>query len=806
MLAIRICTLLVFLCSGVVLAQSGATVRGRVTDGRGASIGGAVVTLYARDRLVSLATVTDETGSYSFRALPAGEYIVQAEASGFARQTRTVTVKGETTLDLALDPAGVSASVVVSAADGAQTIDEVAKSISVVDRLEMEERDKIFIADALRRVPGLRVQQLGTPGALVSIKTRGLRNQDTAVLLDGFRLRDPSAPQADATAFLSDLVVTNLDRVEVLRGSGSSTYGTNAIGGVVQILTDAGGGPTRGELLVEGGGLGLFRGRAQLAGGAAADRFIYSLGVGHVNTTRGLDGDDRARNTSAQGRAQVFFTPNVTLTARLYAVDSFLQLNESPQAIGTLPSSGIIQAVPLPLAELRRYETGTPLSRLNIGGANFIPQADDPDNSQAQRFVSGAARLTVRLRDDVGFTLGYQALDARRVYRDGPAGVSPFEPRGNTRSDYGGLVQTLDARFDLEPFDGNRLVIGYEFEDESFDNRSAPPNRADASRVRATERSHAFYVQDSMRALDDRLQVLLAFRAQRFALERPRFEPLARAPYQNVVFTAPPNAYTGDGAIAYTFRSTDTKLRAHVGNGYRAPSLFERFGTFFSGFFGYSVYGDPRLRPERALSVDGGLDQSFADGRVRASGTYFYTRLQETIEFDFSGAINPATDPFGRFGGYLNRAGGLARGVEASLEAAPARALKLFAAYTYTNSIQRQPQVAGSGVIRSLVIPKHQFNLLATQRLAQHLTVAFELTATSSYLAPIFDPSSFASRVYRFRPLVKADLSASYALPLAERKTLRLFGTVENLFDRANYESGFRTPGATARAGAALSF
>src|SRR5690606_15083678 len=163
-------------------------------------------------------------------------------------------------------------------------------------------------------------------------------------------------------------------------------------------------------------------------------------------------------------------------------------------------------------------------------------------------------------------------------------------------------------------------------------------------------------------------------------------------------------------------------------------------GASFSSFFGYSVYGDPRLRPERSISVDGGLDQTFLSSRIRASATYFYTRLQETIEFDFSGAINPATDPFGRFGGYLNRPGGIARGVELSAETSVARSLSISAAYTYTNSIQRTPQVAGSGVIRSLVIPAHQFNVLVTQRFARRLTLNFDLAATSSYLAPIYDP------------------------------------------------------------------
>jgi vitamin B12 transporter len=246
-------------------------------------------------------------------------------------------------------------------------------------------------------------------------------------------------------------------------------------------------------------------------------------------------------------------------------------------------------------------------------------------------------------------------------------------------------------------------------------------------------------------------------------------------------------------------RATKSKLRAHVGNGYRAPSLFERFGTsFFGGFF--SPLGDPRLRPERSIAFDAGLDQSVGDNRLRLSATYFYTRLQEVIGFDFSGAINPQSDPFGRFFGYLNTGGGLARGLELSATLSPTRTLEVFTSYTYTNSDQRTPQVSGSGVISSLVVPPHQFSAVANQRIGRRIFVNFDLTATSDYLAPVFPG------VYRFKNLIKVDLGGSYELSFTERRRLRLFGYLDNLFDRDNFESGFRTPGRTGRAGASLSF
>jgi iron complex outermembrane receptor protein len=806
---------LISLCAPFLFAQTTATpaaIGGRVMDAAGAGVGGAIVTLYARaPQFQRLTAITDASGAYRFESLAAGEYLIEADARGFAPAiAQKVRVeRGQTTLDLALEVAGVRAEVVVTAADTPQPVDEVSKAVTTIGARELDERDEYSIPEALRVVPGLRVQQLGGPGALLSIKTRGLRNQDTAITIDGLRFRDPSSPQGDASGYLSDLHVTNVSRVEVLRGSGSSLYGTNAIGGVVNIITDEGGGPLRGSVLAEGGSLGFFRGRAQIAGGTGANRVVYSAGVSHLNVTRGIDGDDAARTTSGQGRAGFRLTPTATLTARLYAADSFTQLNEDARPVaGALPG-GVVRAVPLSRTELSRFETGTPDFRLTNGAATFIPSTNDADAARATRFFSGALIFTQRLAESFGYTVSYQGNRTNGAFYDGPAGTG-FEPFGTTRADFAGRAHTLNARADFRLGRANLVTAGYEFERERFVNRSftsfAP---ADDYSVDVVERSHTFFIQDQVRLLQDRLQLSAAFRTQRFTLSRPELVPFARSPFARFDFDSPPNAYTGDGSIAYSFRTTGTKLRAHVGNGYRAPSLYERFGSFYDPrpFGGnapqFSAFGDPRLSPERSIAFDAGLDQTFAGTRARASATYFYTRLQEVIAFDFTGLV-VQPDPFERFGGYVNTRGGLARGVELSLDAAPSRALDVRASYTYTNADERTPRVGD--VIRSFAIPDHQFNLTATQRIGRRLFFNFDFTASSDYLAPVFNPSTFGSVVYRFDGNAKADAGANYTLPLGESRALRFFGYMENLFGREYFENGFRTPGRTAKAGAQFSF
>jgi iron complex outermembrane receptor protein len=805
----QVITIVTFLLFAVVSSHAAdkpvSTLTGRITDPQSAAVIGAEVNLYTRDSMTHFHTTTNGNGEYRFERLLPGEYLLEVEAVDFGRSIRqqiTLQEGSLSTHDVALTLAGHQDEIVVTASGTPQSVDEVSKAITTIDSQEIDDRDEFAVSEALRNVPGLRVQQQGGPGAFTNIKVRGLRNEDTAVLIDGLRFRDAAAPQGDASGLLEDLVSTNLDRLEVLRGSGSSLYGTNAIGGVINMVTAEKGGRTHGSLLAEGGSLGLFRGRAQIGGGLKNDRITYGLGITHLNVWNGVDGDDAARNTGGQGKVSIHFSPTTTLWARVYAADTFLQVNTSPEAVGLLPPSGIINAVPLALDQLRRYEQGTPISELNLGSATYIPSANDPDSSRAANFVSGAVSFSQQATSALGYTITYQGLKSHRGFFDGPGGVS-FQPFGNTRADYDGQIHTLNARSSVKLGNYNFLDTGYEFENEHYLNRNFPESASDNSVVDVTQRSHTFFAQDQVRLLRGRLQFSAAFRAQFFNLRDPQFTPAENAPYAGLTFRSPPTAYTGDGSVAYFFQKTGTKIRAHVGNGYRVPSLYERFGTYYSSF-GYSTYGDPRLRPDRSVAVDSGVDQSLWKDRLRLSATYFYTRLQQVIIFDFSGAIDAGTDPFGRFGGYRNTNGGLARGLEVSATAAATSSLDLRLAYTYTNADERQPIV--ENIIRSFIIPNHQFSALVTQRVGRRFFINFDLTTSSDYLAPIFNPVDFSSRAYRFHGLVKADLGGSYRWALSDLRAVRFYGKVDNILNRQDYESGFRTPGAVGIGGVQFEF
>jgi iron complex outermembrane receptor protein len=200
--------------------------------------------------------------------------------------------------------------------------------------------------------------------------------------------------------------------------------------------------------------------------------------------------------------------------------------------------------------------------------------------------------------------------------------------------------------------------------------------------------------------------------------------------------------------------------------------------------------------------VDTGIDQSLLSDKLRLSATYFYTHLQRVIVFDFSGLINPATDPFGRFTGYLNTTGGFARGVEFNANWATTRSLTFSGSYTYTDARELTPLVPD--VYRSFVIPRNQYTAFAVERLGQRAFVDFTFEATDSYLAQVY--SNFSSGAFRFPGLKRAGLGGSYRIPMSEDKGIRIFARAENLFNQTYYESGFLTPGLTARGGLQFEF
>jgi len=164
-----------------------------------------------------------------------------------------------------------------------------------------------------------------------------------------------------------------------------------------------------------------------------------------------------------------------------------------------------------------------------------------------------------------------------------------------------------------------------------------------------------------------------------------------------------------------------------------------------------------------------------------------------------------AVDPLGlgRFSGYVNQPGGISRGIETYVEAAPWRNADRRASYTYTDSDRFLPT---RGLQPEYVIPKHLFGIRLIQRYRSFL-ISFDLNRTGDYLAPVFENDfSFRTAELTFPGYTKVDLFGSYERRVAERITITFFGGADNLFDARYFENGFRAPGIMARGGVDLRF
>lgn len=204
-------------------------------------------------------------------------------------------------------------------------------SVSVVSGEQLRRSGQPLLQDALRGLPGLDIVRSGGVGQQTSVFLRGTESRHTKVLLDGIPLNDPSGP---SRAFdFSTLTVDNIERVEILRGPQSTLYGSDAIGGVINIITRRGEGPRQIRFRTLAGRYGTFQQSASMSG--STDRMYYSLGGSFLETDGfstaaprlGNREKDGFRNGSLSGRWGWLITDGVDLDVVLRYSDSDAQID-----------------------------------------------------------------------------------------------------------------------------------------------------------------------------------------------------------------------------------------------------------------------------------------------------------------------------------------------------------------------------------------------------------------------------------------------------------------------------------------------
>ena len=172
-------------------AAAADSLTGRIVDPQDRVVPQARVRLFDRTSGQVRETVSAPDGSYLFGDIPPGDYLLEGRAAaGSLSGAAAVRVDGSSSSDLALGVSGVTAEVLVTASSTPLLAREVAKALDVIDGQELALRNELSVAEALRTLPGIRVQSLGGPGSFTTVQTRGMRSYDTAVLIDGLRFRD----------------------------------------------------------------------------------------------------------------------------------------------------------------------------------------------------------------------------------------------------------------------------------------------------------------------------------------------------------------------------------------------------------------------------------------------------------------------------------------------------------------------------------------------------------------------------------------------------------------------------------------
>ncbi len=323
-------------------------------------------------------------------------------------------------------------TMVVTAAREAQPLRTVTADMSVIDRAAIERSGATGVADLLAQVPGVQITRNGGPGQTTSVFLRGMGNQHTAVLVDGVRY---SSQELQGGALWAALPLAQIERIEILRGPAAAIYGSDAMGGVVQIFTrqaQAQQGPLRAHAEA---GLGSQRTSKVATGlqGAAQD-WSYGLHLADERS-QGFDvnpGNPWTPNPDRDGYSNTSLGLNAGFKQGMHQIDTRLQHNrlrtEYDQSAAPFDDHDRVTNTTATLrwqaAWSDRYQSVVQLGHARSDNRRFTSAPESADGSSRNyllqnqwqlghsRFNIDLERREDRLGTDYAFT---QNTDSRRV-------------------------------------------------------------------------------------------------------------------------------------------------------------------------------------------------------------------------------------------------------------------------------------------------------------------------------------------------------------------------------------------------------
>ena len=634
--------------------------------------------------------------------------------------TLSLSIKAESTQ--ILEPVTVS-DVVVTATRLPTALENVGSSISIINEEQIKHSGYRYVAQALRKVPGLSVTQLGGSGQVTSVFMRGTNSNHTLLMVDGMELSDPSS--VNGAFNYAHLTTVGVEKIEILRGPQSTLFGSEAIGGVINMTTKPGRGVPRLDSWLEIGSHQSMDVGARLSG--EVGKFAFAAMAAGYST----DGESvTAERLRAGAASEPDAYENLT---------GILRLDYHPTPYGQITASA------------RYIETDTDLD----------PIAEDPNAFEVTQQYFGRVAFRTLLfdgRHETTVALAHSHHDRDNIDRPDERSVT------NSNIFDSGDRNKVEWVNDLYLHTDHIFKLGLELESERYTdlqhaNFGSGFIISGASKADAVTR--ALYLQDQFSMFDD-LFGTVGIRID----DHDQFKP-------ELTFRFAP---------VYHFRVSSTRLKGSIGTGFRAPSLFELFGSSFNSFGGIGA-GNPNLNPEKSQSWEFGIEQGFNDGQMSLGATYFESEIEDLVVVVFSGLDSNTAN--------LNEA--KLRGVEATMTFVPRPAWVLEAAYSYTRAEDKEN---GLDLLRR---PKHKINLQFQAKPSSQATVDVRMV----YIGKSTDVTFSTGQTVKRGGYTVVDVSGQHELSSQVRLTLHL----ENIFDR-RYEvaDGFRGPGRRGRLGLQTSF
>lgn len=616
-------------------------------------------------------------------------------------------------------------------------LENIPAGVSVITRATIESRGYNSLTRALAEIPGLHVSPSGGQGGLSSVFVRGTNSSHVLVLRDGMPVTDASDPTG-AFNFGTD-TVSDIERIEVIRGPMAALYGSGAIGGVINLISRRGTEPGvhwSGDLA--GGYPALIRGSVTASGVQGPVDFALTA---ESQSQRGYDSTPR-RQSVYTGVRQGFR-------------DRILTLN-----LGYTPVEGTRLSLFL--------RANTTYFGFNTFG---FPTFDNANSIGQTASLLGRVGGTTQLFDgmlETGVFVGQLQNDRR--YLEPLAAADPNQTFFDARyHSYRTNVQWnntlhLDDVVAVPGLSNSAMTFGYEY-------------IGDTAKVRVNDNFGGFLFGQSAAASITSNAIYAGL--QTTVLDRLALTGQVR---HDRVGEDTPSTWRVGGV--YDLKELATHLKLAYGTAFRAPSLFDRFGVDTTGFV-----GNPTLKPEQSQGWEAGFTTDIpAAGRsdfATVGATYFDQRVRNLIV----GVFSPVNTE-------INLGSAHVHGVETEVTLRPARWLDLHAAYTLLNTnAVGQPAGVGTQLLRR---PQNEASFDLTIRPLDKLQIVTTVIYTGSTHDFLYDNGGNGIGFGVGQHGLIANAAVNYKLTPRFELYLNSWNILNSKFEPVN---GYQTPGPTVLAG-----